>query len=504
MASIVTSKFRVYNADQFVEALSEAAPSYLYMFIGRTRAWADDNTPPTPVDATANTEFEHWRDMMHMKRVQAADVSKASVRYDWTTGTVYTQYSDSVDLNTEDFFVMTDEYKVYKCLFNNSGAASTTKPTHVSTTVAVDPGDGYLWKYMLTMVASDAVKFLTSGYVPISTLSSDDGSTQWDVQAASVNGAIDVIGITAAGSQNDKVHNGTFQSVANTTQMVIAAAASSTDNYYNGSTLVVTGGTGVGGHKAIATYAGSSKTVVLSSNLAVAPTATSTYDIVPTITITGDGSGATAYADVVAAGNTVSAITVSNRGTGYTRATVAFTGNGVSGVTGQAYVGPPGGHGSDPAQELMSYNVVLNTKFDKSESDVFTTDNNFRVIGLLRDPLIANGSAATATTYDHTVNLTITGISGSFSADEVVTGGTSTANGYVVEANTTVVKLTQTDGTFSVAETITGTGGATGTVSIANTGLLLNNSGDIMYVEHRSPIARASDQIEDVKLIIRF
>ena len=29
-------------------------------------------------------------------------------------------------------------------------------------------------------------------------------------------------------------------------------------------------------------------------------------------------------------------------------------------------------------------------------------------------------------------------------------------------------------------------------------------SGDIIYVENRSPISRATDQIEDVKLIIEF
>jgi len=29
-------------------------------------------------------------------------------------------------------------------------------------------------------------------------------------------------------------------------------------------------------------------------------------------------------------------------------------------------------------------------------------------------------------------------------------------------------------------------------------------SGDIIYVENRSPISRADDQIEDIKLIIEF
>ncbi|MDP7368700.1 MAG: hypothetical protein QGH83_15745 [Candidatus Pacebacteria bacterium] len=35
-------------------------------------------------------------------------------------------------------------------------------------------------------------------------------------------------------------------------------------------------------------------------------------------------------------------------------------------------------------------------------------------------------------------------------------------------------------------------------------GELQKFSGDILYVENRSPISRAADQIEDVKLVIQF
>ena len=30
------------------------------------------------------------------------------------------------------------------------------------------------------------------------------------------------------------------------------------------------------------------------------------------------------------------------------------------------------------------------------------------------------------------------------------------------------------------------------------------NSGDIIYIENRKPISRASDQTEDIKLIVEF
>jgi hypothetical protein len=33
---------------------------------------------------------------------------------------------------------------------------------------------------------------------------------------------------------------------------------------------------------------------------------------------------------------------------------------------------------------------------------------------------------------------------------------------------------------------------------------MLKYRGDILYVENRSPVSRASDQVEDIKLIVQF
>ena len=62
------------------------------------------------------------------------------------------------------------------------------------------------------------------------------------------------------------------------------------------------------------------------------------------------------------------------------------------------------------------------------------------------------------------------------------------------------------DGYFTTTEVIAGaTASATANGSGAVTGGDLTRfSGDILYVENRSPVTRASDQIEDVKLIIEF
>ena len=505
MPSLVTNKFRIHIAEQFKEMLGEASASVVYMFIGKIQAWADDNNPPTPQDAVANNQFGHWNDMIAMKRTQSTDISHVVNRNDWSTGTVYTEYQHiNGDLHSNTFFVMTDDYQVYKCLYNNNGGSSTTKPTGTANTI-ITTADGYKWKFMYTVSAADAVKFVTGSYIPVDTLTSDDSSVQWDIQQSAVNGSIDVIDVVAGGSTFNNYSTGTLVTVTNTTVQVLAAGASSTDDVYSGSVLYLTGGTGSGQQSEISNYDGSTKTVTLVSAFATLPDTSTTYSVAPKTLIAGDGTGCMAIATMNSTSNTVYSVTVTNAGISYTTGTVTLSANGLSGATANAYIGPRGGHGSDPIEELGGYNVMLNTKFDKAESDVFTTSNDFRKIGILVDPLFANGDPATTSTFDMSTNLTIINPTGSFVADELVTGGTSGATGRLIDANSTVVRLTAASATaFSVAETITGAGGATGNVTIANTGSLMKYSGDILYIEQRSPVSRASDQIEDVKLVVQF
>src|SRR5690606_26687094 len=104
-----------------------------------------------------------------------------------------------VDYTAGSFYVMTDEYHVYKCISNGGFVKSTVKPTGTSTSI-IETADGYKWKYMFTLSTANALKYLTPDFIPVDTLSADDGSAQWDVQQAAVDGAIDYIKITAAGS----------------------------------------------------------------------------------------------------------------------------------------------------------------------------------------------------------------------------------------------------------------------------------------------------------------
>ena len=85
MPAIATSKFRVHNAEQFLEAFSEANDTKMYFYIGGVSAFVDDANPPTPTNDTSSIEFSPWSDMYAAKRVQSTEVVQVIDRYNWTT-----------------------------------------------------------------------------------------------------------------------------------------------------------------------------------------------------------------------------------------------------------------------------------------------------------------------------------------------------------------------------------------------------------------------------------
>jgi len=509
MPGVVTKRFRIHNAEQFYEAFSEAADTKMYLFIARINAWDNGDAEPTPADTIRESRFEPWRQMIAAKRVQSSDVSFCIPRYDWTSGTVYSEYDDTDStLYSNQFYVITTDYNVYKCMFNDRGAASTVKPTGTSTSI-FSTSDGYKWKFMYSVSAADVLKFVTTAYIPVKTLTSDDGSTQWDVQQAATNNSIDIIDVTANGSGYAYRAN-TFASVTNSTVVVLDSGASAVDDAYTGSAIYISAGLGSGQLANVSAYTGSSKTLTLTPAFTTTPNSTSSYHIGPKILITGDGIGAKAYAN--AGGGQISHINMINVGSGYSKANVQISGTGGTGGKGVARLSPPGGHGSDPVGELGGYNVMLNVRLEGTEGNNFPTNNDFRIIGILKDPLTANDIAADASAYDTTTKLTVTGISGGpFYQDEVVTGTANGAIGRVVEfANTNaagtagVLKVTDVAGTFE-AETITGnTTSATATVTTIAGSELKPYSGDVIYRENRSVTSRSADQVEDIKIVVRY
>ena len=97
----------------------------------------------------------------------------------------------STAFDMQPFYVITPQYRVYKCLNNNSGAISTVLPTSISTSASTPAAlaDGYVWKYMYTLSTIDQEFFYTTNWIPVRYITVNDGSDQWTIQQNAIAGS---------------------------------------------------------------------------------------------------------------------------------------------------------------------------------------------------------------------------------------------------------------------------------------------------------------------------
>jgi hypothetical protein len=490
MAAIITENFRQHNAEQFHESFSEASPSQYYMFIGKSTPFTSstsggtDTAPPSPADMVTN-DYYYWDAMTGANAIAASDVSFTIPRRNWANATTFDMYehdvsasntatSGATNLYNSTFYFVTSDYRVYKVLDNNGGTAySGAEPTSTSPTPFFL--GGYYLQYMYSLTVSEIDKFLTTDFLHVSTDST--------VSAAAVNGSVDVVRITAGAGYTD----GTYYSPID--------------------------GDGTGGIVKIHVSANA---------------------------IASFGSGGSAT-EVFAAGSgyTFGSVDLTNVYSDSGLTTATTMGAGTNGVV-DPIISPPGGHGKDAVRELGGHYVMMNIKLEQAEGDDLTTENEFRHLGIVKDPYnFGTTTVATASTIRQTYAVKLAfAPSQPYDADEKITQSTTGAVGRVVEFDATrnIIYYTQeryanygidSEGNqtaFSGANVITGADStATGTpqstasevVSLAggstitfNTGYanpeLEPDSGKMLYVENRRPIARASDQTEDIKVIVEF
>lgn len=184
--------------------------NYYYVF-GRTKAWptveiispstnvttpvSSDENPPSVSD-TYSYELETRRDIQYVKIINPQDVCLLANRYDWTLGKIYDQYdeysedrlahSGAAQLAFAQFYVLTDELNVYKCLYNNKDIASSIKPTGTSP-YAFTTADGYIWKFLYSIPLSLRNKFLQPKYMPIVTSLNDQFYSNGAIRSYRIN-----------------------------------------------------------------------------------------------------------------------------------------------------------------------------------------------------------------------------------------------------------------------------------------------------------------------------
>ena len=485
MPAIITDRFRIHNSEQFQEAFSEASPNTMYLGIGRPQPFATstrgdartnnegtDTSPVTPAD-NLNAQHFPFDDMLAAKKIASSDVSFSIPRRNWTTGVIYDYYrhdygeyitggttaqtsnSTASTLFDATFYVLTTDRNIYKCLDNNSNVASTVEPTGTSTAILAT-ADGYKWKYMYTLSASQQANFLSTDFMAVATDST--------VSSAAVAGQIDVIKIKAAGTGGT---NGTHTGVA------IKGDGSS-----GVCTVTVAGG------------------------------------VVTAVTITAAGTGYTygtiSNAEIVTAGATsltgaeLDVIISPNGGHGF---------NAVEELGGFYVMLNTSLEGTESSN---SGDVTVSNDFrkitlirDPESSSAAATANTLRATRAIN---ITGVSGAYVT--DEKITQTTTGAIG-----KVVEWDSTNSILYYIQTRHTNEGIDSNGNqtAFSGTNVVTGAGGATGTPTTSTSTInnvvfvsgysvseIDHDSGDILYIENRAPITRAADQTENIKLVIEF
>lgn len=443
MTSVYSKNLQIYNAEQFKTSIETIGAPNLYLTFGKIDSWPNENSPPqanTSIDAFN----EVWKNMLGAKLIQGNDARLAIRRFDWTSGETYIAYDDctcSMNMNDANikFYVVTDEWNVYKCLANNNGGASTVKPTSLDVIFSQETGDRYIWKYMYTLSDEEKLRFTTTDFIPVKTLTADNGSLQWQVQENADSGAIE-------------------------------------------SVRVIDGGSG---------YSTAS---------------------VPTITIVGDGRNANATANVNVTTTAIDSITITNRGEGYTYANVIITAAQGSGANARALISPPGGHGTNPVEELGGSFVIINPRIRGTEGDVLDIRNEFRQISIMKNPLLLGSNViASNVAYSQATTVFVDELGDNYIEDEYVIQGTNletaTFKGKVASWEPALYRLRLIDvtGTISASVPLTGlTSRASRQYRDDIPKAFEPYSGSLLYINNISPIQRSEDQTEDFKIVFSF
>ena len=462
MAAIITDKLKNLVVDLIKANDSDASNKY-YAAIGRSEAWNDSDVSPTPL-RTKSEENDFRNSMQSMKLI--ADVSLVIPRYNWSTGTFYSAYDDTqVGQPTNAYYVVNANQQVYMVLrasvsATGTAVASTVEPTGNTTGTPFKTSDGYVWKFMYSISATDANKFQSANFIPVKSIpftnvnSSVAEVEQKAVQDAAVHGQIIGYGIESAGAG---------------------------------------------------------------------------YSSAPTLTVQGNGSNAAATATisggqvvkVEVADSSDASLKIASFGSGYDYANVEVSGGSpTKPVKVRPILANSGGLGHDATIDFKASAIMFNAKPSGTETLDFVIGQDFRQVGLLKNPQTdsaghgGNGvsTAFTSSTGRALKALNFSAVNTAFGEDKTILGATSGAKAFIDKDSGNSVFYHQNDNTgfksFQAGETVSetdGTGeGVLDSAGAFETTFEVNpHTGELLYIDNRSAVTRSADQTEDIKIVIQ-
>ena len=174
--------------------------SKYYYFFGAVEPWEgigkEDLSDIAPL-TVPRTEKENRRirsEMVYAKQISPNDVSLVIEKINWTYGTQYDNWDDSIDMDGKHFYVRNSQNNVYKCLDNGAKFGAVNPSLVEPSSVSIYPfhtSDGYLWKYMYSIPAYADSRFGSNDFMPVKNALTDSYYN---------NGSIDSVSVVSSGS----------------------------------------------------------------------------------------------------------------------------------------------------------------------------------------------------------------------------------------------------------------------------------------------------------------
>ncbi len=221
------------------------------------------------------------------------------------------------------------------------------------------------------------------------------------------------------------------------------------------------------------------------------------------VTITGNGTGATANTTIV--NGKVTKINVLSEGQGYTHANVVITGTG-NGATARAIFPPYGGHGKDTVSELFARSLAFYTTIGQEKNQGFVVTNDYRQFGIIKE--IRN--------YDN--NKFFSGETGSgcwlisgnintslFTEDTTITRSSDSAKFVIISSESNGILAIPTMGSIpAVGDIFSIPAGNAFTATGITKPDVDKYSGELLYIDNRRAFTTTEDQSVSIKTVFKY
>ena len=462
MAAIISEKFRIFNAKQFLESLSEGTGdsdvnrSRMYFFVGRPNLWETYleiygvsstnfivNETITAAGGFTATVSQVTPTVLLLAGVSpSVTISPGTIVTGATSGATakagtYRFATEEIPTPLADFDNQQEKFKLYDEMIafkriNAANARHVVRRINWGTGVRYDMWRPNYSSQNRTATAQSSLSSSDSKYAVLNT-------TTYEVFTCIFNGtsSVNLSGVvstfsptTTPVSGEGTFANGTYTEPSGNYVWKYMYTIPTDDviKFLSSDFMPVVLDAGVQS----AAIDGAIGAVILRDPGENLPTSTTLY-----AAIRGDGTGGKVAITTNGSGN-ITGVTVNAAGSGYTYAnvilkngflytaanlsTLATVGATAKGSV-EVVIPPQGGYGSDPIIELNSKRIMTNIRLTYAEgSGDFPVDNDFRRIGILQDPRVfGSASFLSSDTATSLYAAKITAATGNYIPDEEIT-----------------------------------------------------------------------------------